>query len=468
MDDQAHRRHRIATAPCGTAWLCCDMEAAYEIAATAKQISDGGYQRVALQFPDSQLASSAAVARALAAAGAGAAALFIIGDTSYGSDCVDEVAAAHFAADLVVHYGQASLSPVCRLPVLYVFGRASLDVADCGAAAARLFDAEEPVLVLCDQPYAHAIPELRGALAAALPRAHVADIMRPGLQLPGGADGEQGFAEMALLGAERIWDFGGLSAAERTELPILYVGATDSTAVCSLILRRAGRQFCAYDPETLAGREETVAINRTLKRRYFLVQKAKEAEVVCIVVGTLGMKGHVELVAQLKRTIAAAGKKSYAVIIGKLNAAKLANFADADIFVLVASPYNSIIDARELYKPVVTPFELEIALTPGCEWTGDYDVDMVSVLGRMRERNAAVGPEEGEGDAAEGGEIVPLGRRDVSTWVSAGAERLNAREWTGLDASEHRKMTELVEGRSGKATGYDGEAEATCTGEQEK
>ena len=31
------------------------------------------------------------------------------------------------------------------------------------------------------------------------------------------------------------------------------------------------------------------------------------------------------------------------------------------MFVLVACPENSIVDSQELYKPVVTPFEMEIA-----------------------------------------------------------------------------------------------------------
>jgi len=49
--------------------------------------------------------------------------------------------------------------------------------------------------------------------------------------------------------------------------------------------------------------------------------------------------------------------------MGKLNVAKMANFLEIDIFVLVASPENSLIDSKEFFKPVVTPFELEMALT---------------------------------------------------------------------------------------------------------
>lgn len=92
--------------------------------------------------------------------------LFIVGDTSYGSCCVDEVqpsplplccqlvrgrlmlfpdlpllffqvSALHLSADLVVHYGSACLSPVTCLPVLYIFGQEPLDTERCVGALVR-------------------------------------------------------------------------------------------------------------------------------------------------------------------------------------------------------------------------------------------------------------------------------------------------------------------------------------------
>lgn len=47
--------------------------------------------------------------------------------------------------------------------------------------------------------------------------------------------------------------------------------------------------------------------------------------------------------------------------VGKLNVPKMANFLEIDLFVLVACPENSLVDSQEFYKPVVTPFEMEIA-----------------------------------------------------------------------------------------------------------
>ena len=44
-------------------------------------------------------------------------------------------------------------------------------------------------------------------------------------------------------------------------------------------------------------------------------------------------------------------------LIGKINPAKLLNFPEIDVFVLVACPENSLLDSKVLFKPVVSETE---------------------------------------------------------------------------------------------------------------
>ena len=60
--------------------------------------------------------------------------------------------------------------------------------------------------------------------------------------------------------------------------------------------------------------------------------------------------------------------------------AKLANFAEIDIFVLISCPENALIDSKELYEPVITPSELEHALLQDRQWTGTYSADYADLL----------------------------------------------------------------------------------------
>ena len=66
--------------------------------------------------------------------------------------------------------------------------------------------------------------------------------------------------------------------------------------------------------------------------------------------------------------------------VGKLNVAKLANFAEIDVYVLVACPKNTLVDSSEFYRPIVTPYELEVACNQAREWTGDYYTDFRELL----------------------------------------------------------------------------------------
>ena len=87
----------------------------------------------------------------------------------------------------------------------------------------------------------------------------------------------------------------------------------------------------------------SAAGNKALQRRYFLVQKAKEAQVVGILAGTLAVAAAVDTIAALQAIAAAAGKTTYLFVVGKINEAKLANFMEVDLFVLVACPENSLV-----------------------------------------------------------------------------------------------------------------------------
>ena len=66
--------------------------------------------------------------------------------------------------------------------------------------------------------------------------------------------------------------------------------------------------------------------------------------------------------------------------MGKPNPAKLANFLEVECFVLVACPENSLLDAKDFLRPIVTPYELEVALRPTQEWTGRYVLDFDALL----------------------------------------------------------------------------------------
>jgi diphthamide biosynthesis protein 2 len=72
-------------------------------------------------------------------------------------------------------------------------------------------------------------------------------------------------------------------------------------------------------------------VSRALRRRYFLVEKAREASVVGILLGTLGAAGYGAAADRLRQLAAGAGKKAYTLLVGKPSPAKLANFPEIEV-----------------------------------------------------------------------------------------------------------------------------------------
>jgi diphthamide biosynthesis protein 2 len=195
-----------------------------------------------------------------------------------------------------------------------------------------------------------------------------------------------------------------LSEAALAQLDLLYIGPDDQTLSNLVMLLRDASVYRA-DPEDgpeggaeggaagggpaakvadpLAIAQLSLQTSRRLMRRYYLTQCAREAEVVGILIGTLSASQRGPMLASLKALIREAGRKYYVFVMGKLNAAKLANFMEVGVYVLLGSSEHALLDSKDFYRPVVTPYELHLSLAPGAEWTGEYVLDYGRLLPRL-------------------------------------------------------------------------------------
>ncbi|KAJ2443088.1 Diphthamide biosynthesis protein 2 [Coemansia sp. RSA 2424] len=474
----------------------------YEVEQTAAIITKGNYRRIALQFPDHLLGHSTIVSAELqrrikCSISAGDAQVFILADTSYGSCCVDEVAADHYSADLVVHYGRTCLTLSSRIPVYYVFGREPIVAEQVATAAVDTLSGRR-LLLLCDVLYAHAMPAVAQALGErGFGHVVVSEITAANrLYDPNGTTSEEDSHATAVVPG-RSWQLPP-DASSLADYTVLYLGA-ESPTLTNIILTMRCQGVFSYDPTTTNTlREETHQVNRHLARRYKMVQHARDADVIGIVVGTLAATRYLRVVEALKAMIRRAHKKFYVFVVGKLNVAKLANFAEIETYVLVACPENSLIDSREFFSPVVTPYEMQLALSKSRQWTGDYVTDFHAFLDDAErelaeEANSVATDDEDDEDKPHFSLITgtfkqnrrfndprssqsntsALGSAELTTrnkhteiaqyMGSAGAEYLLTRSFRGLghddnsdDANGDVKEPAVlaVEGRSGIARGY--------------
>ncbi|KAK2079499.1 hypothetical protein QBZ16_001893 [Prototheca wickerhamii] len=401
----------------------------WDIPQTARYLIARGFVKPTLQFPDEMLGSAARVAVTLqehcARQGHDVQA-YILADTTYNSLSVDEVAAAHIAGDCVVHYGRASLTPLSRTPAYFVFPRRDIDVEALASAiassdpwrAAR--EGRETVVCFLEQAHAHLEADLCRALESAA---------------AGGAGGHWVWASIgsrelepaapAGCGCGRPPAAAADSAAagyswrcEGAPTAVFFVGSPEAPALEHLQLTHAALSWHVLDTTRDAYRVEQglpLALRRLLRRRYALVERARAANIVGIVVGTLGAAGYLDAVDALCRAAEAAGKKTYTLLLGKPSPAKLANFPEIEVFVLVADPQGLILDCKEYLAPIISFHEAMLAFREGSEWDeAAYRLDFAV-------------PGAGDGGAEDPGEAWALAQRDAArglqlTTVSRGSE----------------------------------------------
>jgi len=336
----------------------------YEIERTIAWIKANEITLLALQFPDELLADSVRVSRTLESQIPNLD-VFLLADTTYAPCCVDEVAAEHADIRHIVHYGRACLSRPAKSSVLYVFGK-SPGQSGCLLSLANLLsqkleNSAQTIWILYDFSYVHLMKDLRHVCKdfenVFIPHTSNDDIVQDeyrrccGYLLPNDSPNE-----------------------------IIYIGS-ESPHLFNVFMNFPNSTPCLFDPKSPEQfRPLNLRIQRKLARRYYLVEKTRDAEIVGIVVATMAVERYLDVVEHLKELLTANGKRYYVISVGKPNEAKLGNFPDIGIFVLVACPLTSMYDSLNQIRDVVTPFDVELALNPSCEWTGEYTTEFSDVL----------------------------------------------------------------------------------------
>lgn len=294
--------------------------------------------------------------------------LFILGDTSYGACCVDEIAAEHVDAQVVVHYGRSCLSPTARLPVVYVYTTKSLDISRVVDAFEEIYgqDVARKVVLVADGPYmSHQSAIMAGLREKGYTGIFETELLRDGeSMIPNRTVPEEVVQEKEKL---REWS-------------VFHVGSPPTALLLTLASRVDSVYVFANEQIDIKAVKVTSAL--ALRRRYALVSKLSTCSVYGILINTLSVKNYLHIVERVKRQIAAAGKKHYIFVVGKVNSAKIANFSEVGGWVVIGCWESSLVESGDFYVPLITPFELQLALQADGQrvWTGEWTSDFEAVL----------------------------------------------------------------------------------------
>ncbi|QSZ67707.1 diphthamide biosynthesis enzyme Dph2 [Methanofollis aquaemaris] len=310
----------------------------------AARVRAAGARRVVLQLPDGLKRRAPSLVRAFGAEGIEVAA--VAGDPCYGACDLALDTVALTGADLLVHVGHAPVEE--REGVLYEHLSFDFDPAAV-AAALPLLHGTEVGLVTTVQ-HVHLLKEVAEVLAAHGVRAEVG----PGegrTPLPG-----------QVLGCSYA-NARALSAPE-----ILYVGTGVFHAIG--VALATGKHVIALDPYSGEVREVSGDADRLLRRRFALIEKARSAECVGIILSTKSGQARPALAARL----AALSEKAMVITMREVSAAEMINFG-CGAYVNTACPRLAYDDQVRFPVPLLTPQEFEVLV--GARAWEEYEVDEI-------------------------------------------------------------------------------------------
>lgn len=271
--------------------------------------------------------------------------MYVLGDTTCGGCCVDEITAQHVNAGGIIHFGHACLSPTTRLPAFHVLPRKRLDATGLGDEFKRIFsDHARKIIFFYDVAYAHEIGKClrvvardkswrwrHNAQSNCMIAEHVYSTLKPvykhlvlsKLNCTSNVEYTDTKANPASVVLGRSYTLE--NGYNIQDYEGFFLSEEEKTLALLAMSIPAKRWYCFANSKII----EFEALNTPwLKRRRFLIEKLRDARVVGIVVATLGIQEYLTAINTVKRILKQKNKKSYLLSVGKINPAKLANFPE--------------------------------------------------------------------------------------------------------------------------------------------
>ena len=154
----------------------------------------------------------------------------------------------------------------------------------------------------------------------------------------------------------------------------LFLGSGDFHPIGMVL--HTGKPLAILDPYTGEAREMSLkVIERILRQRFGMVMSVMDAQRFGILIGEKPGQMRRSLALRMKRMLEKHGRKGYLMALEHVGP-ELIDFYPVDAFVNTACPRIAIDDSAKYRKPLITAFELEVALGEK-KWEEGYQFDEI-------------------------------------------------------------------------------------------
>lgn len=337
----------------------------FEIHKTIWRIKQEKAKVVGLQMPEGILFYSTQIAQILEQFAD--VDVITLGDVTYGACCIDDLTASRMGIDFLVHYGHSCLVPTddilaaTNVKTMYVFVDIAFDAEHLASTILHNFKPEDKITYMGTIQFSSTLFLAKQHVLNKNPNF---DIMVP--------------QEKPLTSGEVL----GCTSPKLPENRIVIFVADGRFHLESAMIQNPKVQFFRYDPFMKQLFHEEYTHNEMKTNRRAAIETARSAQVVCLVLGTLGRQGSVGIIERLLDVLDKRSNLTYFVVLLSEISQDRLNHLDksVDCYIQVACPRLSIDWGHLFKKPVLSPFEGHV--TFGDEQFPDvYPMDFYSEAG---------------------------------------------------------------------------------------
>ncbi|XP_069135556.1 2-(3-amino-3-carboxypropyl)histidine synthase subunit 1-like isoform X2 [Argopecten irradians] len=324
----------------------------FEIYKTIWRIRTTQARRVALQFPEGLLLFACTIADIIEEFTE--ADTLIMGDVTYGACCVDDFTARALGADLMVHYGHSCLVPIDKtegIQMLYVFVDIKIDTAHFLDTIRHNFSPGSHLALVSTIQFVAAIQsvgnELKTDYQITIPQSKP---LSPG----------------EILGCTS-------PKLPPSVTALIYLG-DGRFHLESIMISNPEVPAYRYDPYSKIFSREYYETEKMHDVRKQAISRAAHAGKFGVILGTLGRQGSPKILQSILQKLKEKGKENILVLLSEVFPQKLQLFQGVDAWVQVACPRLSIDWGLAFNKPLLTPYELSVAMD-SIKWQTTYPMD---------------------------------------------------------------------------------------------
>ncbi|CAE7725781.1 Dph1 [Symbiodinium pilosum] len=335
----------------------------FEVHRSVWKLRRAGARHIGLQLPEGLQGWATALADIFSRFVPTAESSTIFGDVTFGACCIDDLGASALGVDFLIHYGHSCIVPTDQTTVttLYVHVEVEVDVEHLVDTVRHNFTPDKRLAFMSSVQFSsgtlQAVDELRKEAEDRV--AKVPQVKPLGIgETLGCTSPNAGDVDAAIFVCDGRFHL-------------------ESAMIQNPQLRG---NFFRYDPVCQTLTREGFAHDELHSSRRAAIAAAREAQLVGLVLGTLGRQGSVGVLEEIERLLDQRGVAHFTILLSEISPERLALMPKVQAWVQVACPRLSMDWGSSYEKPLLTPYEAHVAYG-GLAYKDVYPMDYYSNKG---------------------------------------------------------------------------------------